>query len=157
MASLIALTIILSRFLSFSVWNMKIGLDFIPIAVAALIFGPLEAGIVAALSDFLGAILFSIGPYFPGFTFTAFLVGIIYGVFLHSDRRWFSILCAVLAHQIACSQFLNTLWISILYSSPYWPIFVTRLLQTVIMSSVEFIGINLLVKVMNRFGKKALA
>ena len=157
MASLIALTIILSRFLSFSVWNMKIGLDFIPIAVAALIFGPLEAGIVAALSDFLGAILFPIGPYFPGFTCTAFLVGIIYGVFLHSDRRWFSILCAVLAHQIACSQFLNTLWISILYSSPYWPIFVTRLLQTVIMSSVEFIGINLLVKVMNRFGKKALA
>ena len=56
MASLIALTIILSRFLSFSVWNMKIGLDFIPIAVASLIFGPLEAGIVAALSDFLGRI-----------------------------------------------------------------------------------------------------
>lgn len=38
MASLIALTIILSRFLSFSVWNMKIGLDFIPIAVAAFDF-----------------------------------------------------------------------------------------------------------------------
>jgi ECF transporter S component (folate family) len=157
MATLIAMTIVLSRFLSFSVWNMKIGLAFIPIAITAMIFGPIEAGIVAALSDFLGAILFPIGPYFPGFTLTAFLVGIIFGLFLHKDQRWLNVLGAVLVHQIACSQFLNTLWISILYSSPYWPLFVTRLVQTAIMSVVEFIVIELIVKVFARFGKKALA
>ena len=36
-AILVAMHIILSRFLSYSVWNMKIGFDFLPVAVAAVL------------------------------------------------------------------------------------------------------------------------
>ncbi len=81
-ALLAALEIVLSRFLSISAWNTKIGFAFVPVALAALLLGPLNAGIVAALADFLGALLFPVGPYFPGFTLTAFLMGLCYGVFL---------------------------------------------------------------------------
>ena len=49
LALLTALEIVLSRFLSINAWNIKIGFSFVPIVVAALLFGPLEAGIVAAL------------------------------------------------------------------------------------------------------------
>ena len=72
---LTALEIVLSRFLSISAWNIKIGFSFVPIAAAAMLFGPLPAAVAAALGDLLGAILFPIGPYFPGFTVTAFLTG----------------------------------------------------------------------------------
>ena len=38
LALLTALEIVLSRFLSFSVWNVKIGFSFVPIAVAAMLY-----------------------------------------------------------------------------------------------------------------------
>ena len=49
-ALLTALEIVLSRFLSISMWNTKIGFSFLPIAVAAILFGPLAAGTVGALA-----------------------------------------------------------------------------------------------------------
>ena len=87
-ALLAALEFVLSRFLSISAWNTKIGFAFVPVALAALLLGPLNAGIVAALADFLGALLFPVGPYFPGFTLTAFLMGLCYGLFLYKKQSF---------------------------------------------------------------------
>lgn len=70
---LVAVEIVLSRFCSINAWDLKIGFSFLPVAVAAMRLGPLEAAVVAAVSDFVGAVLFPIGAYFPGFTLTAFL------------------------------------------------------------------------------------
>ena len=83
LALLTALEIVLSRFLSINAWNTKIGFSFVPIVAAAILYGPAAAGIVGALGDFIGAILFPIGAYFPGFTLTAFLTGCVFGLFLH--------------------------------------------------------------------------
>ena len=58
LAVLVAMHIILSRFLSYSVWNMKIGFDFLPVAAAAVLYGPAGAAVVGAVGDFVGAILF---------------------------------------------------------------------------------------------------
>ena len=79
---LTALEIVLNRFLSINAWNTKIGFSFIPVAVAGMLFGPLGGAVVGALGDLVGAILFPIGAYFPGFTLTAFLTGLVYGLFL---------------------------------------------------------------------------
>lgn len=62
---LIATEVVLSRFLSINAWNIKIGFNFVPIAIAAILYGPIAAGAVAGIGDFLGAVLFPIGPY-PG-------------------------------------------------------------------------------------------
>ena len=72
---LVAVEIVLSRFCSINAWDLKIGFSFLPVAVAAMRLGPLEAAVVAAVSDFVGAVLFPIGAYFPGFTLTAFQIG----------------------------------------------------------------------------------
>ena len=58
LALLTAIEIVLSRFLSVNAWNIKIGFSFVPVVVAAILYGPIAAGIVAALGDFVGAILF---------------------------------------------------------------------------------------------------
>ena len=78
---LISTEVVLSRFFSISAWNIKIGFSFLPVVVAALLLGSLQAGIVAGLGDLIGALLFPIGAYFPGFTLTAFLTGIVFGLF----------------------------------------------------------------------------
>ena len=150
MALLIALEIILSRFLSLSAWNTKIGFSFVPVVIAAILLGPVYAGIVGALADFVGALLFPIGAYFPGFTLTAFLTGMIYGLFLYKRQSLPRILGAVAVNQFILSLLLNTLWISVLYGSPFGPLLVTRLVQSAILTVVQIVVIELIVKALPR-------
>ena len=154
MATLVAMEIVLSRMLSYSVWDMKIGFAFLPVVIAAIVLGPVRAAIVAALADFLGAILFPIGAYFPGFTLTAALVGILYGLFLHKDQPFWKILISVSIHQLILSLLMNTYWISVLYDSPFTPLLVTRLLQCAVMIPVELLVIGLMVKTLGEFVRK---
>ena len=49
LAMLTAIEIVLSRFLSINAWNIKIGFSFVPIVVAAILYGPIAAGIVVYL------------------------------------------------------------------------------------------------------------
>ena len=155
MGVLTAVEIVLSRFLSISAWNTKIGFAFVPVVIAAILLGPLQAGIVAALADFLGAILFPIGAYFPGFTLTAFLMGLFYGLFLYREQTVLRVALSVAVHQLILSLLLNTLWISVLYGSPFGPLLVTRLPQCAILTVVQLIVIQLLVKALPLLRKAA--
>lgn len=142
MAVLIAANVILSRFLSIAAWNIKIGFAFVPVVLAALYMGAPQAALVGALGDLIGAVLFPIAAYFPGFTVTAFLTGLVYGLFLHKKQSNIAILGAVLVTEIGGSLLLNTLWISILFGSPFVPLMATRIFQVVIMGIVEFLSIR---------------
>jgi len=150
LAMLTALEIVLSRFLSITAWNTKIGFAFVPVVVAAMLYGPLSAGIVAALADFVGALLFPVGAYFPGFTLTAFLMGAVYGLCLYKKQSFPRILLAVAVHQLALSLLLNTLWISLLYGSPFRALLVSRLPQCAILAAVQLALIPLLAKALPR-------
>ncbi len=157
MAMLIALQIVFARFLSFSVWNLRIGLSFIPIVMAAMLYGPIEAALVAGVSDFLGAILFpTSGAYFPGFTATAVVLGLIFGLFLRKKQTWYTILVSVLVSQLVCTLLLNTYWIATVYGAPFWATFYTRLTtQVVIMAPVQFVVMMLLKEPLRRVRKYA--
>lgn len=143
---LIAMEIVLSRFLSIHTWNMKIGFAFVPIVLAAMLFGAVEAGLVAAIGDIIGAMLFPVGPYFPGFTVTAFFTGIVFACFLKKKVSVVSVVLAVLLTQAAGSLLLNTFWISMLYGSPFKPLLITRVYQTAVMSAVQIAVILILGK-----------
>ena len=137
LAILVAMHIILSRFLSYSVWNMKIGFDFLPVAVAAVLYGPAGAAAVGALGDFVGAILFPIGPYFPGYTLSAALSGAVLGVFLHKHQPLPRVLGAVAVNQWLISLLLTSFWISFTNLTPYWPMVWTRVPQCAIMTILQ--------------------
>lgn len=154
---LIAMEIVLSRFLSLSAWNVKIGFSFVPIALAAILYGPMAGAVVAALGDLIGAILFPIGAYFPGFTFTALCTGAVLGLLLHKKQSLARVIAAVAVNQLVFSLLVNSLWISLLYTSPYLPLLATRIFQCVVLGPVQVVGIFLLVKVRGRFGKEISA
>ena len=147
---LVAAEIVLSRFLSINAWNIKIGFNFVPIVIAAMLFGPLPAAAVAAMGDFLGAVLFPIGPYFPGFTLTAFCTGLVFGIFLHEKRTPGRILAAVAINQLVFSLLLNSLWISILYGSPFLPLLSTRIIQCAVLAPVQFVMIMAINRVLSQ-------
>lgn len=150
LAMLTAMEIVLSRFLSVNAWNLKIGFSFVPVAAAAILYGPWAAAAVAGLGDFLGAVLFPIGPYFPGFTATALMTGAVFGLFLHRRQKVVHVILPVAINQLILSLFLNTLWISILYGSPYWPTLVSRLGQCAILIPVQIVVIVALTPVLHR-------
>lgn len=152
LALLLAIEIILSRFLSVSAWNVKIGFSFIPVALAALLYGPAAGSIIAGLGDFIGALLFPIGAYFPGFTVTALCTGWVLGALLHKKQSLTRILCAVVINQFIFSLLINSLWISLLYSAPYQPLLSIRIVQCFVLTPMQVAGILLLVKLRERFG-----
>lgn len=144
-AILLAMQIVLSRQLSIQTSEFKIGFGFVPIVIAAILYGPLGGAIVAGLGDFLGALLFPVGAYFPGFTATAVLTGSMYGI-LKKRRNFLSVLLVVISQQIIGSLLLNTLWVSILYGSPFFPVLLKRLFQAVVMSITQVVIILVLDK-----------
>ncbi|MBQ9062412.1 MAG: folate family ECF transporter S component [Eubacterium sp.] len=151
MGVMIAMEIVLSRFLSINAWNVKIGFSFVPVVITAMLYGAVPAGIVAAAADFLGAVLFPIGAYFPGFTLTAFLTGMVFGFFLHKQRTLPRIAGAVLINQMIFGLFLNTFWISVLYGSDFRAIFAVRAMQALILTIVQIAGILLIRQAMQGF------
>lgn len=151
---LTALEIVLSRFCSISAWNVKIGFSFAPIVIGGILYGPLGGGLVGALGDFIGAVLFPIGPYFPGFTLTAFLTGTVFGLFLHKRQTILRILGAVAVNQLVLSLLLQTLWISLLYGSPYGPLLLTRLGQCAVLAPLQFVTIGTMTKAVGCYWRR---
>ena len=146
MAMLVAIQVVLSRFLSINLWNLKIGFSFVPIALAGMLLGPMAAGLTGMVADIIGATLFPSGAFFPGFTLTAFITAFGYGFFLHKKQDMPHILAAVLFSEIVGTLLLNTKWIAILYGTAFLPIFITRVWQAVGMGVVEVVVIKLLAK-----------
>lgn len=139
-----ALSMIIGRFFSVNMWNMSIGFAFLPTLICGMLFGPLWGGVCGATADLVGALLFPFGPYFPGFTATAFITGALFGFIGKADEKisskwWFALLTfgIVFINQAVCSLVLNTLWISWLYSSPYLPNILVRLPEAAAMLVVE--------------------
>jgi len=137
LALLVAVEIVLNRFCSINTMGLKIGFSFVPIVVTASLFGPVHAAAVYALADLLGAILFPIGPYHPGFTLCAALMGLVYGFFLYTKGGkvgFVNILIPALVNNLVIGLLINTVWVAMLYGSKtYIGWFLYRLSEYVIL------------------------
>lgn len=147
-----AVAIVADRFLAINLPSMKIGVTFLPLMLCGMLFGPFWGGVCGALTDFIGATLFPFGPYFPGFTAVAFLSGVLFGLcgraaekIMGNIKFVFAASGVLLAKEVLCSLLLNTLWISILYGSPYRALLITRIPVSVVTVVLE-IGFAVLLK-----------
>ena len=117
-ALLLAADVILTRILAFNTPLMKIGLGFAAVALSAMLYGPAWAALTAALGDLVGALLFPTGAYFPGFTATAALTGLIFGLFLYRrEKSWLRAFLAALCNCLLVTLLLNTLMIAVFFRS----------------------------------------
>ena len=88
---MITMTLILNRVLpSTPVYHLTV--DFIPVFIVAVLFGPIWSAATYAIADTIGAILFPVGPYNPGITLTLLVIGLIFGlVFYKKDLTGISL------------------------------------------------------------------
>ena len=143
-AILTAAGVVIGRFLSINLPSMTIGLSFVPLILCGMLFGVLWGGIASGLADFTGALLFPFGPYFPGFTATAVISGMIFGAIgrlaeKKQSNRAFALKAGALLilKEAVCSLALNTLFIYILYGTDYFALLLSRLPLSVITLILE--------------------
>ncbi len=151
---LLALFIVLNRFISIKTPLLIISFAYVPIMMSAIWLGPKYSTLIAALGDFLAAILFPIGTYFPGFTLSAALSGFIYGIFLYkkpgekvSNKKF--LLKLVISNLIVLSfieVFIVSLWLKIMYGKAYLVVISSRVLAQVIMLPIRIVTIFALEK-----------
>lgn len=142
MGLLIALDIVLTRFLSIQTPILRIGFGFIPVALAGIMFGPIWGGVTAALGDIIGMLIFPQGAYFPGFTLSAFISGAVYGLFLHKkSKSILNISIAVLLIIIVVDLGFNSLWLSMITGKAFIVLIVPRIVKSAIMLSIQVLTI----------------
>lgn len=155
---LVAMEVVLARFLSINTPIVRIGFGFVPIAICAMMYGPALAGVAGAMGDIIGATLFPTGAYFPGFTLSAALTGVVFGLFLYRRKgNMPQLTAAVAVNSLGISLLLSTLWLSILFGTSYWQLLPTRIVQNLIMIPVQFVVLRLLQKPVAVFSNKQLA
>ena len=141
--------IVFARFLVIQVSDsIRFSFSFIPVVIAARYFGITGSVTVYALGDFLGAIIFPTGGAFQiGFTITAAVSGLLYGLFLCSKAERFfiffdkkaviRIILSVISSQLICTLFMNSFWLSYYYGMPFWVKVAERIPQAVTMSVLQ--------------------
>lgn len=144
-AFLIALEIILTRFCSINTPILRIGFGFLPVAMMGIMFGPIKASLGYAIGDVLGMIIFPTGTFFPGFTVTAAITGLIFGIFLHGRERltWRDVLPASLIIILGCNLLLDTFWLSILMGDAFIALLPARIIKCAVMLPIHLLLIPL--------------
>ena len=101
-------------------------------------YGPLWAGAAYAIGDILGMMIFPSGAYFPGFTLSAFLTGLVFGLVLYKkDITWTRVLIASLIVVLGINLCLDTFWLHILMGQGYMAMLPARILKCAIAIPVQ--------------------
>lgn len=145
----------------------EITLTGLPIAASAYLFGPWIGFVTGALIDICGYILAPKGMFFPGFTLSTGLIGMIYGLLLY--RKWWEkndgpllslrkgrkglAVRVVLAHLFktaAISLCLNCIWLSLFYGMDFKVVFAMSLPKELINFPIESFLIYSIIRVLMR-------
>lgn len=153
MAVLLALAVVLG-FVSVQVTeSLRVGFSFLPNAVSGQLFGPVGGMLVGGLADILKYLVKPTGPFFPGFTISGILGGLIYGLTLYKKPTTLPrvILCMTLI-SVFVNILLNTYWLTILYGNSFLAIWPARIVSNLITLPINIILYYLVVTLLEKAG-----
>ena len=134
-ALMIAMRLIIEMIPSIKMGNLvQIGFGFIGAALAGVILGPYRAAVVGFFVDILGNFLRGeASNFFPGFTLTAVLGGLIYGYCLYRKKLTLPrIFVTVFIITLVINLGLNSLWIYIMTQKAFSAFMGIRILKNII-------------------------
>ncbi|MBP0979917.1 MAG: folate family ECF transporter S component [Oscillospiraceae bacterium] len=126
--------------------SIKICCDFIIIFLISTQISPVSGAIVAAVSNIIHTFLFPSGPFFPGFTLTDFLTGLIIGYLFKilNKKNNISFLACLVSIFLAISfkTVLNTVWFNIIYHIAFniliWPRILAGIFSVILISPIAY-------------------
>ena len=139
-ALLIAIGIILGQFSIQLTETTKIGISFIATQMTANLFGPVVGGIMGGVADILKFIIKPTGPFLIGYTISAILGPVIYGVMLYKKPiSFWRILLSKIVVAILINLLLGTFWSYHYFGAAFWAAIPAKLIQQVIQVPVQSI------------------
>ncbi len=121
--------------------QLRIGFGFLTNAMVGMLFGPVVAMCAGAATDFLGWVVNpGGGAYFPGFTVTAILAGLVWGVFLYQKKvTVWRALCAKGIINLFLNIGLNSIWLKIFYGKGMLAELPMRIGKNLLMLPIEVV------------------
>lgn len=137
-ALLIAVGIVLGQFSIQITDTMKIGISFIATQMTAALFGPVVGGIMGGVADILKFIIKPTGPFLIGYTISAILGPVIYGIMLYKKpiSLW-RILLSKTVVAIFINLLLGTFWSYHYFGAAFWATIPVKLIQQIIQVPVQ--------------------
>lgn len=137
--------------------TLKVSFVYIPFVVLCMLFGPVIGGICGALSDVLNYIIKPMGTFFPGFTLTAVITGIIYGLMFYNKKITLKrCILAQLLISIIADLILNTFWLTILYGNGFFVLLPARIWKEVFMFIVKVPTMFVILKTIEKIKYKII-
>ncbi len=152
----IALSIILTRIFTLpiqiaGVQAIRMNLGFIPIMLAGMLLGPKYGGAVGAVADVLGYLLNSGGgAYFPGFTLTSAMVGVLPTLMMFKFKANVFITFISIFITTLLVTIINTLWLVLLFNKGFMILLIPRLFSFAVMCPVYTFFVYSLKKILDR-------
>ncbi|MFT8871658.1 MAG: folate family ECF transporter S component [Sporolactobacillus sp.] len=139
-ALVIALATVLGSFAIPVSQNLHIVFTFLLFAFGAMVYGPVVGAVAGAAADIVGYIAHPMGAFFPGYTLSAILSGLIYGLLLYRTRITVLRLVLVkLTINYAINVGLGCLWSALLFGKAYYFFFAASLLKNTLMLPIEVV------------------
>jgi ECF transporter S component (folate family) len=155
MALLMALQIVLGMFDILILPSIRLSFGFLAVAATGMLYGPVAAGLQAALGDILVALFFPKGAFFPGLTLSALLGGVIYGLVLYKKPwTWLQLLLAKGSVNLFINILLNTYWLSILQGAAMGVLFWPRVVKNLVLLPLEVALLFALSRLLQRLAHK---
>lgn len=151
-----ALAIVLSYTTSIDLGPyLRIGFSGYANRMVEFLLGPFVGAVFGGVMDILKFMLKPTGAYFPGFTISAILSGLIYGYFLHQKKVvWWRVLAAEVCVKLFINCLLNTWWLNILYGKAFFAIFPARVLKNLIALPMDTILLLVLLTLLEKSLKR---
>jgi ECF transporter S component (folate family) len=147
LAMLAAIAVLLGYFTIQVGEFLKIGFSSLPHEYAAYLFGPVTGALFGGALDILKYLVRPTGPFFPGFTISGIISGLIYGFVLYKKPVKFStILLANAIVAVLVDMILNTAWLSVLYGEGFIVLLPLRIIKSVIMWPINSILVFTIIK-----------
>ena len=117
---------------------IKIGFSSIANQFVYYLFGPAVGGFYGGALDILKYLVKPTGVFFPGWTLSAMIAGVIYGWFFYKKKLSIGrVLAAELVVSVVCNIFLGTLWLTIMYEKGFVALLPVRILKNLAMWPVN--------------------
>lgn len=118
--------------------SLMITIDFVMVVASGMLYGPVVAGLQAAVVDILTALLFPKGAFFPGFTLSSLLGGMVYGFVLYKRPwTWQRLLLSKAIVNVCINIGLNTFWLSLILGKAIQVLIWPRLTKNLVLLPVE--------------------
>ena len=129
--------------------EVRVSPGFLCNASVGMLYGPTVGMMTGFLTDVLGFLFDHSGMgYFPGYTITAIVGGLIYGLWLYPGKPTrLRVLGAKACINLFCNIGLNTVWSSMLYGSAISAILPARIVKNLLLLPVEVIALYLVANI----------